>query len=81
VLFEVEGRYFIKADQQPMPITNVSCFADAVEHLLLTFFVFNVSYPHFLRLVYAFIEKALLLTPTVGKSTTVAELYHKCLRA
>jgi hypothetical protein len=79
VLFSVEGRYFVKADHHPLAVVNASCFADAFEFLFFSFYVFNVNYPQDLRLVYGFVEKVLSLKPTIGKSTTVLELFQKCI--
>ena len=42
VLFQSEGRLWLKADSSAIEITN----ADAVELLVATFYVFTVDYPY-----------------------------------
>jgi len=49
VLLRVNGQYFIKADNTAIPLASCSCFVEAVEYLFMFFFVFDVAYPHELR--------------------------------
>ena len=74
VLLRVNGRYYVKADATAIPIANCSCFAQAVEFLFVTFYVFGVEYPPELRFFFGFIEHVLGMTLTVGKSSTLSNL-------
>jgi hypothetical protein len=74
VLFVAEGRSWIKLDHQAMPVCGDSCITDSIELLFMTFFVFNVDFPHELRLVYGFLEQLLLLKPSVGHSVAIRQL-------
>jgi hypothetical protein len=64
---------FFKADSIPIPLSDCSCFAQAVEYLFMTFYVFNVSYPPELRNFYALIEHILGMESR-SKSVVVSRL-------
>jgi hypothetical protein len=72
VLFHVQDRFFIKADHSAIPISDAACFADCVEFLFMTYFVFAVQYPHDLRLVFGLLEKIMGVPSTIGKSSVLA---------
>lgn len=74
-LFRLQGRLFIKADHTAIPIFDAACFADSVELLFMTYFVFAVQYPHELRLVFGLIEKLLRMPPTIGKSSVLSSIF------
>ena len=57
LLFRSQGRYFVRADNIAIPISDASCFTEAVEFLFMCFFVFNVSYPLELRYFYGCLER------------------------
>jgi hypothetical protein len=75
VLFRLQGRYYIKADHTAIPVFNAACFADCIELLFMSYFVFAVQYPHDLRLVFGFLEKLLNVSPTIGKSSVLSSFY------
>jgi hypothetical protein len=68
-------QFWIKLDHQATQLFGVSCFSDCVEFLFQVFFVYNIEYPYVLRLVYGLFEKLLGLKPSVGKSTTLNEVF------
>ena len=70
VLFEINDQFFLKADNVAIHAADCSCFTDAVEFLLMSFFVFNVEFPQQLRVFYGFLEK-LVDIPCSVKSTTL----------
>jgi len=72
VLFRIDSRYFIKADHLALPVYDAACFADCVELLFMSYFVFHVEYPYDIRLVFALIERLLNVRSTVGKSSVLA---------
>jgi len=45
LLFWLQDAYYMKVDRQAIKLTEVSCFADAVEFLLKMFYVLNLAYP------------------------------------
>jgi len=55
-LFRAYGRFFLKVDNKAIALSTASCFVEAVERLFMSFFVFNVQYPHSLKPFYCFIE-------------------------
>lgn len=54
-LFCCQQRYYMKVDNTAIPLSLASCFAEAVEQVLMSFFVFNVEFPANLRVFYTFI--------------------------
>ena len=54
-LFVVQGNYFLKLDNTAIPLSTASCFVEAVEQTLMSFFVFNVHYPDKLHQLFSFI--------------------------
>jgi hypothetical protein len=68
MLFEVQQRIWIKTDATAVCV-NQSCFDDCIEQLMYCFFVFNVSYPPELKIVYGLLERVLKMKPTMAKST------------
>jgi hypothetical protein len=65
MLFKAQHRFWIKAAIQ---IVSNSCFDDCVELLFFCFFVFNVSYPHELKIVYGLFERLLKVKTSMPKS-------------
>jgi len=55
-LFRAHGRFFLKVDNKAIMLSTASCFVEAVERLFMSFFVFNVQYPHTLKTFYCFLE-------------------------
>ena len=43
LLFRTQGRYFVLGDRTPIPVTDASCFTEAVEFLFFTFFCFQCA--------------------------------------
>jgi len=74
VLFRFDnGMLFIKLDQQAMPVTDASCFTDAIEMLFKTFYVLGVQYPPPLKLVYGLVESALGMPLSIGRSAILSD--------
>ena len=48
--------YYLKLDKTASTLTSVSNIVEAVEYLLMSFFVFNVRYPYQLKNVYILLE-------------------------
>ena len=69
MLFKVQNRFWIMADNTAIQIVTNSCFDDCVELLFFSFFVFNVSYPHELKMVYGLFERLLKVKTSMPKST------------
>ena len=67
VLMRVQSRYYIKADNYAILITDCSCFAEAAEFLFMCFFAFDVMYPPQLKNFYAFFERLLNVHGSAGK--------------
>ena len=59
LLFAIQGRYYIKADNTAILLTDSGCFAEAAETLFMSFFIFSVSYPPQLSNFYYFFERLL----------------------
>jgi len=72
-LFRVGTQCYIKADNTAIPLSSASCFTEAVEYLLMAFWVFNVEYPAPLRLFYQFVE-GLLGVGTKKNSAVLRDL-------
>lgn len=72
VLLRVQSAYYVKADSTAILIPDCSCFVEAVEFLVMTFYVFGVQYPADLRVFYGFFEHLLGLKQSVGKSSTLS---------
>ena len=53
LVFKVQGNYYITVDRHAVKIGEVASFSKAVEFLLMTFYVFNVSFPQDLKLLMA----------------------------
>jgi len=68
MLFELQQRFWIKADATAIAV-NPTCFDDCLDQLLYCFFVFNVSYPPELKIVFGLLERVLHMKPTMAKST------------
>jgi len=47
------GYHYVKVDRHAVKIGEVASFSKAVEFLLMTFYVFNVSFPQDLKLLMA----------------------------
>ena len=71
LLLKCSGQFHIKTDHSAINLTDCSCFAEAVEILLMCFF-FNVEYPNELHLFYAFIEHLLGIQKSVCKSSSLS---------
>ena len=54
-MFHIQQRYYLKVDNSAIPLTSASCYAEAIEQFFMAFWVFNVKYPHNLRVLYSFI--------------------------
>lgn len=77
ILFKLQEKYFVKADNIAIMISDVSCFAEAAEFLFMCFFVFSVDYPRELRLFYGFLENVVGLEMSVGKSVIISSVLRK----
>jgi hypothetical protein len=69
MLFKIHNRFWIKADKTAIQTVTNSCFDGCVELLFFSFFVFNVSYPHELKMVYGLFERLLKVKTSMPKST------------
>ena len=69
--------HYAKIDQQAIQLSDVSCFADAVECLVKLFYVLDLAYPHELKPTYGFLEKLMGLKVSIGKSTALADFIRK----
>jgi len=78
-MFDCQGRLWIKVNHLALEPTNVGCFADAVQLLMATFFVFNVQYPYQLGPTYDILES--LLKIRKHPHTTVARELLKILES
>ena len=76
MLFRYSDVMYTKLDNMAV---NSACMADAFEFLLQLFYVMNVEYPNKLCLVYGFLEKAMGMEPTVGRSVVLTELCQQVL--
>ena len=55
-LFRTASRhYFLKCDNQAIPLSSASCFTEAVEYFF-SFWIFSVQHPAPLSFVYALLE-------------------------
>jgi len=77
LLFQLQDTYYAKIDQQAIQLSDVSCFADAVECLVKLFYVLDLAYPHELKPTYGFLEKLMGLKVSIGKSTALADFIRK----
>jgi hypothetical protein len=77
MLIKCQGSYWVKADNSAIPITESSCFDDCVEFLFMTYYVFNVEYPHDLKLVFGLFERLLGMKPTMAKSVMLNDFVRK----
>ena len=77
LLFKTQGIYYIKVDRHAVRVGEVASFSEAVEFLLMTFYVFNVSFPHDLKLAYGFIEHILGLPLSIGRTVTLASFISR----
>jgi len=64
VIVPLPESQWIKVDNSAIEVAEASCFADAVELLLATFYVFNVDYPHHLKPTYEIFETLLNIRKT-----------------
>jgi len=78
LLFRFNDRMWLKLDTTPAALPAASV-ADAFEHLLQSFFVFNVEYPHELWLAYIFMERVLGVKATAAKSMQLAEFLDEVM--
>jgi len=76
LLFRCRGQYFVLADRIAVPISDASCFADAVECLFSAFFV-NVHYPQELKYFYCHIKKMFGLPESLPNSTVLTDFQRK----
>lgn len=70
MLFKCQGWYWIKADRSAIPVDH-SCVDDAFECLFMTYFVFNVEYPHGAKMVFSLSECILGLASSMKYSATL----------
>lgn len=73
VLFRCQDRLWVKVDNSAIELADVSCFADAVELLVATFYVFNVEYAFHLKPTFEVIETVMKLRKT-PRSSVAREL-------
>jgi hypothetical protein len=73
VLFRCQTALWLKVDKMAIQVTDASCFADAVELLLATFWVFNVEYPYHLKPFYEVLE-CLMQIKNAPRSVVAGEL-------
>jgi hypothetical protein len=76
MLFKLQGSYWIKTDRSAIRVMQDSCFDDCVELLLFSFFVFNVSYPPELKIVFGLLERLMKLKPSMPRSATLDDFIH-----
>ncbi|XP_065650953.1 uncharacterized protein LOC136079159 [Hydra vulgaris] len=74
MLLYVSGQYFIKADNTVITLPCCSCFIEALEYLLMAFYVFAVEYPN--EFFYGFLERVLNMKSTV-QSSAIADLLRQ----
>ena len=67
-LFRCQRRLWLKADNTPIEIADAGCFADAIQILVSTFWIFNVEYPYHLKAVYDLLETTLRLKKSLNVS-------------
>jgi len=79
MLFHVQSAFWIKADNTAVRITGAACFHDCVQFLMYSFFVFNVSYPPELKMVYGVLERLLGIAPTMKRSAVVDDFMQQLL--
>ena len=77
LLFKMQGYYYVKVDSHAFKIGKVASFSEDVEVLLMTFYVFNVSFPQDLKLIYGFIEHILGLPLSNGRTVTLASFISR----
>ena len=78
-MYMVQGRATIEdatqqlteRDHLALPVYDAACFADCVELLFMSYFVFHVEYPYDVRFVFALIERLLKVQSTVGRSSAL----------
>ena len=76
LLFSLGGEYYVKLDRQALHISSATCMCDAVQFLLMVFFVFNLKYPQELQMVFTFLEGRMGL-PKTGRSVIISEFDKK----
>ena len=75
VLFFIGRETWLKLDQDALKLES-SCLAESLGVLLAVFFIFNVSYPNELKLVYGLFERIIGLKEAMRtNSIKVDELY------
>ena len=79
-LFKVNGLTYVKLHNRSVSLHNASCFIEAVELLLMCFWVFNVEYPAQLRLFYAFLEETVGVRSSKPQAPTLRD-FHRELAA
>jgi len=77
LLFKTQGIYYVKVDRNAVKVGEVASFSEAVEFLLMTFYVFNVSFPHHLKLAYGFFEHILGLPLSIGRTVTLTSFISR----
>ena len=77
MVFLAQGSYWVKADNAPVKIQNVSCFDDCIQFLIAFFFTFNVSYAAELRIVFGLLERVMNIPPTMRRSAAVDDFWQQ----
>jgi hypothetical protein len=80
MLFRCQTSLWKKVDKIAIQVTDISCFADAVELLVATFWVFNVEYPYYLKPFYEILE-CVMQIKKAPRSVVAGELMHNLRRS
>ena len=74
VLFQLQDKFYVKVDLSAIEVNSASCFADAVEFMIMIHYVFNLSYDYELKPNFEFLEKVLGIPVTIGHSSALADI-------
>jgi len=81
LLFKAQGHLYAKVDRLAVNVGEVGSFTEAVEFLLMVFYVFNVSFPHELMLFFGFIEHMMGLPLSIGRPVKLTSLISQLAKA
>jgi len=76
-LFRLSDTYYVKVDNQALPVYGAGCFGEAVEFLLKLFHVFQLQYPYQLKPVYGFFEHLMQLPISIGRSAALSDFVRR----
>lgn len=75
MVFRIDTDFYLKVDNTAIPLSNCSCFVEAIELCFASFFTFNVNYPNEIRHLYIFLEHLLNIRHS-KRSTIVVQLFR-----